>query len=158
MRTRMMKTLLVEDDRKNPELFRKIFAAGGGQGTGLPGGVLLAALRKLSEEDVDLILLDMVLPDNFTFPTLTRILPIHPDAPLIVLTGSKKNGGAAFGMEFEPVDFFSKPLNVGHLKTVIQGILARRAPAAVDRGGGKPSSWRKTTAVAQKRNAFPAHE
>jgi len=50
---------------------------------------LVGALRRLSLEGVDLVLLDADLPEGRGLANLVRVLLSHPKTPIVVLTGVK---------------------------------------------------------------------
>jgi len=45
------------------------------------------AFKKLSEEEIDVILLDLFLPEAFGLESLVQVKKISPSTPIIVLTG-----------------------------------------------------------------------
>jgi len=88
--------LLIEDDAADVFLIREMLA-------GTEDGISLKQTARLSEGlavisggDVDIVLLDMNLPDSTGIKTLTKVVETAPDVPVIVLTG---NSDEVFGME-----------------------------------------------------------
>lgn len=55
----------------------------------LKAGVLADALTVLTSEHVDVVLLDLSLPDSFGLDTLARVKAVRPLVPVVVLTGTK---------------------------------------------------------------------
>ena len=81
--------LLVEDDRAHAELLEEQL----GEAPDAPAYNLVhvtslrGALDHLASEDVDLILLDLGLPDSHGLSTLAKVVERAPDTPLVVLSG-----------------------------------------------------------------------
>ncbi|NFV80467.1 EAL domain-containing protein [Magnetospirillum aberrantis] len=55
----------------------------------LKAGVLADALTVLTAEHVDVVLLDLSLPDSFGLATLASVKSVRPLVPVVVLTGTK---------------------------------------------------------------------
>lgn len=72
--SRLVKELLLEDKNQNFEIISKQNLSGG--------------LNYLEKNKVDVILLDLSLPDSIGYSTLEKVKPVASDIPVIVLTGS----------------------------------------------------------------------
>ena len=88
MSTRALKVLLVEDNAGDARLLREMFT------TERPGSIELTHLMRMSDAlahlakgGVDIVLLDMGLPDGHGLDTVRRARAVAPDVPFIVLTG-----------------------------------------------------------------------
>ncbi|MCX7620900.1 MAG: response regulator [Acidimicrobiales bacterium] len=89
-----LRLLLVEDDPADAELVRTVFAPFE------PNGVSLCHAETRSEgerlvsasPDIDLVLLDLGLPDSSGLTTLSRWNPGRPSPPLVVLSGNDNAG------------------------------------------------------------------
>ena len=82
------KILLVEDNPLHQRLFERLIAKTGR----IPYEVetreqLDAALKRLEKGRVDVVLLDLVLPDSEGLETLARVRAEAPDVPVVVMTG-----------------------------------------------------------------------
>ena len=83
-----IRVLLVEDNEKHAELFQQML---------LPSNEaffevvhcrdLRQGIERLGTEGIDLILLDLTLPDSSGFATFARFLERAPRTPIIVLSG-----------------------------------------------------------------------
>jgi len=109
MRTRALKVLLVEDNAGDARLLREMFT------TERPGSVELThlmrmrdALVHLAKGGVDIVLLDMGLPDGHGLDTVRRARAVAPDVPLIVLTGLDDEALAAEAMKEGAQDYLIK--------------------------------------------------
>src|SRR3989442_1710309 len=84
--------LLIEDNSADARLVREVLAE-------VPAGSapfdlhwaerLQSGFAILAEKPIDLVLLDLSLPESQGLPTLARLRSHAPDMPVIVLTGSK---------------------------------------------------------------------
>ena len=88
-RERPLTLLLVEDDPTDAELMIAQLA----QSRGVPGievervALVGDAQRRLARRDVDVVLLDLRLPDTMGLDGLTRLVQEFPEVPVVVLTG-----------------------------------------------------------------------
>jgi signal transduction histidine kinase len=83
-----MKLLLVEDNPGDARLLRELLRESGiGDYTVIAASTLREAMDRLAEEAVDVVLLDLSLPDSTGLSTVRRTLTCAPETPIIVLTG-----------------------------------------------------------------------
>ena len=83
-----VKVLLIEDDHTNAQLTERILEAEGRGEFSLEWTPSLAAgLKRLDEGGIDLILLDLGLPDSEGAHTFDRINACAPNTPVVLLTG-----------------------------------------------------------------------
>ncbi len=84
----MVKLLLVEDNPTDAQLVRDLFREGSADQVDLVHvDTLEEALRRLSREPFDAVLLDLSLPDTKGLETVTQMLATSPGVPLVVLSG-----------------------------------------------------------------------
>jgi DNA-binding response OmpR family regulator len=88
MKEKALHVLLVEDNAGDARLLREMFS------TEKPGSFELTHLLRMSEAmihlrkgGVDVVLLDMGLPDAHGLDTVRQAHAVAPSVPLIVLTG-----------------------------------------------------------------------
>ncbi len=80
--------LLIEDNPGDTRLIRELFAeAKAVSACLLCAGRLSSGLKQLAEGGVDVVLLDLSLPDSQGFDTFTKFRAQAPAVPVIVLTG-----------------------------------------------------------------------
>ena len=93
----------------------------------IPAGTLAQGMAKLVEEDVDVVLLDLSLPDSFGFRTLASLQSTAPHVPVIVMTGYGDESFAARARHEGAQGFISKnELNTRMLRRMIrQGIIRK---------------------------------
>jgi diguanylate cyclase (GGDEF)-like protein len=83
-----IRLLLVEDNAGDARLIRELLADRGGGGFRLEWvSGLKEALARLAAGGVDLVLVDLSLPESCGLGTLERVLAAAPRVPAIVLTG-----------------------------------------------------------------------
>jgi twitching motility two-component system response regulator PilH len=82
------------------------------------------ALRRLSEEKPDLILMDVVMPGGNGFQ-LTRTItrdPRYADIPVIMCTSKNQETDRVWGIRQGAKDYVVKPVNADDLMAKIQAL------------------------------------
>jgi len=69
------------------------------------------AINILSEEEVDLVLLDIWMPGMDGIEALKQIKKIHPELPVIMISGHGTIETAVQATKIGAYDFFEKPLS-----------------------------------------------
>src|ERR1700731_2122026 len=117
MKEKALQVLVVEDNAGDVRLLREMFSKE------KPGSFELTHLLRMSEAvihlakgGVDIVLLDMGLPDGHGLDTVRRAHAAAPGVPVIVLTGLDDEGLAADAM------------NAGAQDYLIKGQIKNRAP------------------------------
>ena len=87
------------------------------------------ALRVFSENPVDLVLLDVMLPKMDGVVVCQRIRETS-NVPIIMLTAKGEDMDKIIGLEYGADDYMTKPFNILEVKARIKTILRRSAPAA----------------------------
>jgi two-component system cell cycle sensor histidine kinase/response regulator CckA len=83
-----IKVLLVEDDPEQAHLLREMLNIGQMAPLQVEHvDCLSTALKRLAQVDIDVILLDLSLPDSWGCDTFTRVHVQAPDVPIVVLSG-----------------------------------------------------------------------
>src|SRR5690348_7145801 len=86
MPRKTLKILLIEDSPEYAELIQTRHSAGGDVAVALQWTDALAAgLKRLKQGGVDVILLDLGLPDSNGLETFTRTIAYAPDVPVNML-------------------------------------------------------------------------
>jgi signal transduction histidine kinase len=109
MKEKAVQVLLVEDNAGDARLIREMFSNEG------PGSFELTHFLRLREAEihlakcgVDIVLLDMGLPDGHGLDTVRRAHAVAPDVPMIVLTGLDDEALAAQAMKEGAQDYLIK--------------------------------------------------
>jgi DNA-binding response OmpR family regulator len=84
----------------------------------------------LHAENVDLVLLDVNLPDGDGMSLLPLLRERHPTAEAVVITGQPSLDGAIGAMRAGVIDFLPKPFSADHLQERVRRALARQAIVA----------------------------
>lgn len=125
----MRKILLIEDDRAFAETLTSALEAENyvviSTGDGEQG------LQIACEEEVDLILLDMVLPSMGGLEVCQKLREAGKTTPLMFMTGEKKDEiDKVLGLELGGDDYIIKPFGTREFLARIKAILRRAEPEA----------------------------
>lgn len=83
------KALLIDDNPEDTRLVREMLAEGGFARFDLDVSDRLAGgMRRLSDGDIDVVLVDLGLPDSHGVDTIALLHAHAPDVPIVVLTGT----------------------------------------------------------------------
>jgi len=103
------------------------------------------AIRILKEDDVDLVLLDLAMPEMDGIETLQEIKRIKPGVPVIIVTGRGDIAAAVRATKLGAYDFLSKPPQVERLVVTIRRALERselqQLLNQLDRSVGASLEW-----------------
>ena len=88
-----------------------------------------AALNAVSADEPDLMILDLMLPDEDGFEVLRRLRQDGHDLPVIVLTARDDDVDVIVGLELGADDYVVKPFNPRELAARVRAVLRRRAEA-----------------------------
>jgi DNA-binding response OmpR family regulator len=111
-----MRILLIEDNEDDTQLIADELAAIGAHTIQLAKADQLAkGLQRLKEGDIDVVLLDLSLPDSKGLETVERVRSHSPGVPIIVLTGSNDVKLAVQAIKAGAADYLVK----GNLKTAL---------------------------------------
>ncbi|GAW67552.1 histidine kinase [Geoanaerobacter pelophilus] len=125
--------LVVEDEESLLKLESILFTSKGYQVTGVRGG--LDALRSISQERPDLVVLDIMLPDMDGFE-VCRSIKEDPDTrsiPVVMLTAKKSSRDLEAGRVAGADAYITKPFKSVKVLEVIGGLLGNRMTGRGDR-------------------------
>jgi two-component system, cell cycle response regulator len=106
---RNLTILLVEDNPSDAGLLREVLGEIPGQPFGLQHEEALAsALGRLSGGGIDLVILDLNLPDSAGLDTLARVRAQAEDVPVVVLTGTDDEERAVEAVHMGAQDYLVK--------------------------------------------------
>lgn len=115
-----MNVLIVEDDPQVANLIHRLIEKWGHTATLVATG--LDALDRLRDERVDLILLDIFLPDGDGEELLPRINAFWSGRGIVVMTGSDSLDLEESLRRQGVIYFMVKPVNIAELEAIIQHI------------------------------------
>jgi DNA-binding response OmpR family regulator len=88
-----------------------------------------AALEAVADGPADLIILDLMLPDQDGFEILRHLRRGGDEVPVIILTARDDNVDVVVGLELGADDYIAKPFNPRELVARVRAVLRRRAEA-----------------------------
>lgn len=123
-----MRLLVVEDQRKMAEFIRKgLVEAGYSVDVAETGS---AAEMLVAEQEYDLVVLDVMLPDQNGFDTARHIRRDGFSGPILMLTAVSGTRDKVAGLDAGADDYLTKPFAFEELTARIRALLRRQAPHA----------------------------
>lgn len=139
------KILLVEDEPAQRRLLVEFLQSLGYQA--VEAGSAAEALDGLGSSSVDLILLDVRLPDQSGLDLLGAIRRQGVQTPVVIMTAYADLRQAVSAIKLGATDYLAKPLDLDELAAVVADALADRLPAG-DSGQASPPGQPASTAKA----------
>jgi two-component system phosphate regulon response regulator OmpR len=119
--------LVVDDDARIRQMLLRYFEDEGFHvSMAADGAAMRECLRKV---EIDIILLDLVLPGGDDGLTLAREIRAKSDVPIIMLTGRDDIVDKVVGLEIGADDYIVKPFHLRELLARVRNLLRRRQPA-----------------------------
>ena len=125
----MSTILLVDDDPKIRDIIKEYMAIG--DFTLLEASDGLEALRRVEENQIDLIVLDVMMPKLDGWQTLREIRKSHR-IPVIMLSARGEEYDKLLGFEMGVDDYVVKPFSPRELLARIKAVLARATTPVTD--------------------------
>ena len=119
----MKKILIVEDERAIRLALEDDFLAEGYQVDSAVTGN--EGLQKGSEQNYDIILLDIMLPQMDGFEVLKELRKRDVRTPVIMLTAKSQEIDKILGLEFGADDYVTKPFSPRELQSRVKAVLRR---------------------------------
>jgi two-component system, OmpR family, response regulator len=94
--------------------------------------------EKALTEEIDLVVLDLMLPERSGLEVLTRLHRANPALPVIILTAQAEVEQRVTGLDAGAVDYLTKPFSLSELAARIRAQLrtAAQTPATMLSAGG----------------------
>ncbi|HTV86735.1 MAG TPA: two-component system response regulator OmpR, partial [Dyella sp.] len=121
--------LVVDDDLRLRDLIERYLTQQGFQAHGAPHAA--AMRRELAAHHIDLIVLDLMLPDADGLQLCRELRAEGIDIPIIMLTAKGDDVDRIVGLEIGADDYLGKPCNPRELVARIRAVLRRRPRAPV---------------------------
>jgi DNA-binding NtrC family response regulator len=119
-----IKIMLVDDEERFLETTKKLLERKGYQvATALSGS---EALDKLQKENIQVVILDVKMPDMDGMATLKAIKNRHPLVEVIMLTGHATVESAVEGLKSGAADYLMKPTDIEDLIRKAEDAYAKR--------------------------------
>lgn len=122
--TRTQKILLVDDEPRLREAFSRLLAADGREVATAATG--LEALEMLKREDVDVVVLDLGLPDITGIQVMERMAEANIDASVVVFSANDDIDSAILALRRGAYEFIRKPCEPEELMQTVDNALERR--------------------------------
>ncbi len=116
------KLLIIDDDEKLNNLLTSLLKNYGFEAKAVSNPLL--AIDLLKNEEVNLILLDVMMPEIDGFELLKKIREFS-DVPIIMLTARSEVSSRIVGLELGADDYVPKPFDIGELVARIKAVLKR---------------------------------
>lgn len=129
-----VRVLLVEDDPEIARLVSQVFRENGFTARLAASGAEMNAELRLAE--VDLVVLDVMLPGESGFNICRRLRQDSPHLPILMLTALSDESHCVLGLEAGADDYVTKPFGPNELVARIRSLLRRTRtppPAETDR-------------------------
>ena len=131
--------LVVDDDQRLRDLLDRYL---GEQGFGVHAVANAPAMDNvMGKEDVDMIILDLMLPGEDGMSVCRRLRAAGKRTPIIMLTAKGDETDRIAGLDVGADDYLPKPFNPRELVARIKAVLRRQSPVAVTPGA--PDDSRK---------------
>jgi two-component system, OmpR family, response regulator len=125
--SRPLRCLVVDDDAAIRSLLAAFLQQHGMQVEALPDGAALR--RRLPQGDADMLVLDLMLPDDNGLALCQWAKGLQPGLPVIMLTAQGDPASRVLGLELGADDYLPKPFEPRELVARIKAVLRRGQPA-----------------------------
>jgi len=122
-----MNILIIEDDASIQMLLKLSLEVEGFHPTTV--GSVGAGLTELADGQVDLVLLDLMLPDRSGFELLQILQQQYRSIPVIVLTAKNEMNDKILGFQLGADDYLTKPFETRELVERIKAVMRRTRAA-----------------------------
>lgn len=123
--------MVVDDEERIRTLLTHSLSSQGHSVVSVPDG--RTALTRLREHDIDLVLLDLVMPDTNGLSVLASLRERDDATPVIVLSGVTDVGARVQALERGAVDVVAKPFSIVELLARVRRNLGGRRAVSEDR-------------------------
>jgi CheY-like chemotaxis protein len=124
----MTKILVIDDDVIVRKTIIRLLEDGGYKVLSAEDG--LRGMAMFRSEQPDLVITDIIMPEQEGIQTITEMRKAKPDAKIIAISGSARIGNLDFlkiAQALGAMDAIPKPFDSGELLTIVKNCLAGRA-------------------------------
>ncbi|MBP1963895.1 response regulator transcription factor [Paenibacillus aceris] len=121
-----MNILIIEDDSSIQMLLKLSLEVEGFHP--MVAGTIASGLDALASASIDLILLDLMLPDQSGFEFLKTLQQSYKEIPVIVLTAKNEMNDKILGFQLGADDYLTKPFETRELIMRIRAVMRRMMP------------------------------
>ncbi len=123
--------LIVDDERSMREFLEILFRREGFEVSTAPD--VRSAVACLENDDVDVVITDMQMPEGSGLDVLHAAREAAPDAVVIVITAFASTDSAISAMKEGAYDYITKPFKVDEIRLVVQKALEKKLLARENR-------------------------
>jgi DNA-binding response OmpR family regulator len=138
----MAKILIVEDEVHIAEGLKFNLEAEGHEATLASNGAEAVELLIGSQQDFDLVILDIMLPEMSGFEVARRTRASGNYVAILMLTAKDETSDVVRGLEEGADDYLTKPFRLDELLARVKGLLRRRRWDGVEEGDPAPREIR----------------
>jgi len=135
----MTRCLLVDDDPDIRVLVTEFLQRFGFEAEAVGDGAALR--RRLLAGGIDLLLLDLMLPDQNGLDLCRWLKQTRPELPVIMLTAQGDPLSRVLGLEFGADDYLPKPFEPRELVARIKAVLRRCGAPSAAHGSARFAGW-----------------
>ena len=151
--------LLVEDTQSLQVLYRSVLVRAGHEVASAT--TASDALRLFAQSEINIVLLDLVLPDRDGLSLMKDMLDLRPDTAVIVMTAHGSVGRAVEAMRAGAHEFLVKPFDEARLLSAVANVPGGPVPYFARRQDGsvwgsvrtERSSFRRKTIATRPQSA-----
>jgi DNA-binding NtrC family response regulator len=124
----MTKILVIDDDAIVRKTIIRLLEDRGYKVLSAEDG--LCGMAMFRSEQPDLVITDIIMPEQEGIQTIAEMRKTRPDAKIIAISGSGRFGDADFlkmAQSLGAMDIVSKPFDADELLTIVENCLAGRA-------------------------------
>lgn len=115
--------LLVDDEEPIRNLGEQIFSTYGYTVIKAPDGESALNLYQKKNDDIDLVILDLIMPGMGGKKCLERLLEINPNAKVVIASGYSPEGSGEDFLKMGAKNFITKPFNMKEMLRVVRDVL-----------------------------------
>jgi CheY-like chemotaxis protein len=123
------RVLLVDDDQSVRELIRDMLEELGYTVACCVDGLDAVDYFKKHHEEIDIVLLDMLMPRMGGHDCFVELRRIAPDIKVVISTGYSLEGDPTKMLKEGAVAFLQKPYSIDDLDNLLQGIMRKGTPS-----------------------------
>ncbi len=120
--------LVVDDDQRLRDLLNRYLGEQGFGVHSVPNGAAMD--RVMSKENIDMIILDLMLPGEDGLSICRRLRAVGKRTPIIMLTAKGDESDRITGLDLGADDYLPKPFNPRELVARINAVMRRQSPAS----------------------------
>jgi two-component system, cell cycle sensor histidine kinase and response regulator CckA len=119
------RVMLVEDEPRVRKVTGEMLQLLGLEASLFADGMSAIAFYREQHDTIDLVLLDMVMPEQSGVETFAALREIDPNVPVLIMSGYSQDGDAQSLIDAGAAGFLQKPFNMTQLAAHLRRALRR---------------------------------